>query len=186
MHLARLEVARSHGDDARTSDALNILAEIALDESDPSGARTYAEASLEIADPALPMEAREALISLARADVAVGELNQAAATLQRAFEAADRIGQTLAIAQCFRVAACIAAARGESANAVRLFASAQKISPSPNGTDEPVEGDFAGGLDAARAELGADAFAREWTIGTSLPAGKLRELVRDVVASSLV
>ena len=34
MHLARLAVAREHGDVARTADALTILAEIALDEAD--------------------------------------------------------------------------------------------------------------------------------------------------------
>ncbi len=34
MHVARLAVAREHGDVARTADALGILAEIALDEAD--------------------------------------------------------------------------------------------------------------------------------------------------------
>ena len=58
---------------------------------------------------------------------------------------------------------------GRAADAVRLYAAAQRIAPSPSGTDEPVEGDLAGGLETARAALGAEAFAREWTLGTTLP-----------------
>ena len=44
--------------------------------------------------PTLPMEAREALITLARADVADGDLAGAATTLERAFVAAEKIGQS--------------------------------------------------------------------------------------------
>ena len=36
MHVARLAVAREHGDVARTADALGVLAEVALDEADSS------------------------------------------------------------------------------------------------------------------------------------------------------
>ena len=181
MHLARLAVAREHGDVARTADALSILAEIALDEADAGTARSYAEEALAIAHPALPMEAREALITLARASVAEGDLTGATGTLDRAFEAAEKIGQKLAIAQCYRVAGCLAAARGQATDAVRLYAAAQRLAPSPSGTDDPVEGDLAGGLELARSTLGADAAAREWTLGTSLPTGRVRELVRDVL-----
>ncbi len=67
---ARLAVARAHGDVARTADALEVLAEIALDEADAATARSYAEEALAIAQPGLPVEAREALIALARAAVA--------------------------------------------------------------------------------------------------------------------
>ena len=147
MHLARLAVAREHGDIARTADALGVLAEIALDEADAATARTYADEALAIAHPALPMEARDALITLARAAVAEGDLTGAATTLDRALEAADKIGQKFAVAQCSRVAGCLAAARGQAGQAVRLYAAAQRIAPSPSGTDEPVEGDLAGGLE---------------------------------------
>ena len=182
MHLARLAVAREHGDIARTADALSILAEIALDEADAATARSYAQEALAIAQPVLPMEAREALITLARAEVAEGDLPAAARTLTEAFEAAEKIGQTLAIAQCHRVAGCLAAARGRATEAIRLYAAAQRLAPSPNGTDDPVEGDLLGGLDLARTSLGPDAFAREWTLGTSLTSARLRELFREVVA----
>jgi len=184
MHLARLAVAREHGDVARTADALSILAEIALDEADASTARSYAEEAFAIAHPALPMEAREALITLARSQVAEADLATAAETLDRAFEAAARIGQTLAIAQCYRVAGCLAAARGKATEAVRLYAAAQRLAPSPNGTDDPVEGDLAGGLDLARSTLGPDAFGSEWTLGTSLPPARVREVFAGVVAVS--
>ena len=172
-------MAREHGDVARTADALTILAEIALDEADAATARAYAEEALAIAHPALPMEAREALITLARAAVADGRpRRRGAATLERALEAAEKIGQKLAIAQCYRVAGCLAAARASAAEAVRLYAAAQRIAPSPSGTDEPVEGDLAGGLETARSALGAEAFGASGRSGTSLPQARVRELLR--------
>ena len=96
MRLARLAVAREHGDIARTSEALSMLAEIALDEADASTARAYADEALAIAHPVLPMEARDALIVLARAAVADGDLDGGAKTVAEALEAAERIGQTFA------------------------------------------------------------------------------------------
>ena len=87
------------------------------------------------------------------------------------------------MAQCARVAGSLAAARGRAADSVRLYAAAQRIAPSPSGTDEPVEGDLAGGLESAREALGAEAFVREWTLGTSLPQARVRELLREVVAA---
>jgi predicted ATPase/DNA-binding SARP family transcriptional activator len=183
MRLARLAVAREHGDVARTAEALSTLAEIALDEADGATARAYADEALAIAHPALPMEARDALITLARAAVADGDLTGAASTLERALEASEKIGQKFAIAQCSRVAGCLAAARGRAPEAVRLYAAAQRIAPSPSGTDEPVEGDLAGGLETARAALGPEAFEREWTLGTSMPNARVRELLSEVVAA---
>ena len=182
MHVARLSVAREHGDIARTADALGVLAEIALDEADAATARAYADEALTIAHPALPLEARDALITLARAAIAEGDLVEASATLERALDAADKLGQKLAVAQCSRVAGCLAAARGRAAEAVRLYAAAERIAPSPRDTGEPVEGDLAGGLEAARSVLGPQAFQREWTLGTSLPGARVRDLVREIVA----
>jgi predicted ATPase/DNA-binding SARP family transcriptional activator len=182
-HVERLAVARAHGDVARTADALEVLAEIALDEADASAARTYAEEALAIALPGLPVEAREARIALARAAVAEGDLAGAAATLGQAFEAAEKIGQKLAIAQCYRVAGCLAAARNEAATAVRLFAAAHRLRPSESGTDVPMEADLAAGLETAREALGADASAREWTVGESTPAARTRELLLEVVTA---
>jgi predicted ATPase/DNA-binding SARP family transcriptional activator len=182
-HLTRLAVTREHGDIARTADALSILAEIALDEADADTARSYAEEALAIAHPALPMEAREALITLARAELVVGDLAAGAETLGRAFEASEKIGQTLAIAQSYRVAGCLAAATGRAAEAVRLFAAAQRLAPSPNGTDDPPAGDLAGGLAAARAALGPERAPAEWTLGTSLSRARLREMIVALVTT---
>ena len=78
MHVARLAVAREHGDVARTADAWASWPKIALDEADAVTARTYAEEALAIAHPALPMEARDAMISLARAAIVDGDLAGAA------------------------------------------------------------------------------------------------------------
>ncbi len=86
------------------------------------------------------------------------------------------------VAGCFRIAGALAAARGRAAEAVRLYAAAQRLSPSPSGTDEPVEGDLAGGLEAARSSLGPEAFGREWTLGTALPPARVRELLHEVAS----
>jgi hypothetical protein len=104
-------------------------------------------------------------------------------TLGRAFAAAEKIGQRLMLAQCYRVAGAIAAARGSAAEAVRLYAAAQRLSPSPSGTDDPVEADLAGGLETARSSLGVEASAREWTLGGALPAVRVRKLLQDVAAA---
>ncbi len=184
MRLARLAVAREHGDIARTAESLTSFAEIALDEADAATARAYADEALAIAHPVLPMEARDALVVLARAAVADGDLEGGATTVTEALAAAEKIGQTFAIGQCFRVAGSIAAARGRAPEAVRLYAAAQRLSPSPSGTDDPVEGDLAGGLDLARTTLGAEAADREWTLGASLPHERLRELFDDVVGAA--
>lgn len=183
MHVARLAVAREHGDVARTADALGVLAEVALDEADSAGARSFAEESLAIAEPTLPMEACVALAVLARADVVDGDLSSAVTTLGRAFAAAEKIGQRLMLAQCYRVAGAIAAARGSAAEAVRLYAAAQRLSPSPSGTDDPVEADLLGGLETARSGLARDVVEREWTLGTSLPTARVRALLGQVVAA---
>jgi predicted ATPase/DNA-binding SARP family transcriptional activator len=183
MHLARLAVARGHGDILRTSDALSILAEIALDEADADGARAYAEESFAIADPVLPMEAGVALLVLARASVAAGDLAGAVPVLTRAFESAENVGQKQMVAQCYRIAASLGAARGRAAEAVRLYAAAQRLAPSPTGTDDPVEGDLAGGLELARSTLGPEAAGREWTLGTSLPPDRVRELFQSLVGA---
>jgi tetratricopeptide (TPR) repeat protein len=183
MRLSRLALAREHGDVARTADVLGSLAEIALDEADATTARTYAEEAYAIAHPALPMEARDATITLARAAVVDGDLAGAATTLLKALDAADKIGQRFGIAQCYRIAGSLAAARGRAPEAVRLYAAAQRLAPSPSGTDEPVEADLAGGLETARSQLGPEAFTREWTLGTSLPPARLRELLTEVAAT---
>ena len=182
MHLARLAVAREHGDVARTADALGVLAEIALDEADATSARAFADEALAIAEPTLPMEACAALMALARAFLAEGDLAGAVGALERAFTAAEKVGQKLMVAGCFRIAGALAAARGRAAEAVRLYAAAQRLSPSPSGTDEPVEGDLAGGLEAARSSLGPEAFGREWTLGTALPPARVRELLHEVAS----
>jgi predicted ATPase/DNA-binding SARP family transcriptional activator len=183
MRLSRLALAREHGDVARTADVLGSLAEIALDEADATTARTYAEEAYAIAHPALPMEARDATITLARAAVVDGDLAGAATTLLKALDAADKIGQRFGIAQCYRIAGSLAAARGRAPEVVRLYAAAQRLAPSPSGTDEPVEADLAGGLETARSQLGVEAFTREWTLGTSLPPARLRELLTEVAAA---
>ena len=142
-------MVRRHGDVARTADALNTLAEIALDEEDPDKARRYAEESLAIAGDRFPLEHRDATITLARATAALGDRARRAAARRRAGRQ-RRIGQSLATAQCLRVAGVLAEAGGEPALAVRLFAAAQALSPSPTGTDDPPEADLAAALGRAR------------------------------------
>jgi hypothetical protein len=48
------------------------------------------------------------------------------------------------------------------------------VSPSPSGTDEPIEADLAARLAEARAALGEGDFKREWELGHTLPVGSVR------------
>ena len=168
-HEHRLEVVRRHGDVARTADALNTLAEIALDDEDLDKARRYAEESLVLAGDRFPLERRDATITLARAHAALGDTVAAGRVLGDALAASGALGQALATAQCLRVAGVLAEAGGEPALAVRLFAAAQSLSPSVTGTDDPPEADFSAALERARAALDERELEREWTLGGALP-----------------
>ena len=115
-HEHRLEVVRRHGDVARTADALNTLAEIALDDEDLDKARRYAEESLVLAGDRFPLERRDATITLARAHAALGDTVAAGRVLGDALAASGALGQALATAQCLRVAGVLAEAGGEPAS----------------------------------------------------------------------
>lgn len=170
----RLSAVQARGDLARLADTLNTLAEIALDEDDAATASAYAEESRSIAGKALPLEARDATITLARAAVVEHDLAAARERLTEGFALADRTGQSLAVAQCLRVAACLADLEGRPELAVRAFSCAQALSPSPSGTDDPIEGDLRRHLDAARDRLGPSASGRAWLLGRTLPVASVR------------
>jgi predicted ATPase/DNA-binding SARP family transcriptional activator len=178
----RLSVVSKRGDVARLADTLNTVAEIALDEADAATARAYASESVVIAGSALPLEARDATITLARAAAVDGDPNTTAAHLRAAFTLADRTGQSLALAQCLRVGGCLAELNGDPATAVRAFASAQEVSASPSGTDEPIEADLAARLADARAALDEDGFRREWRLGRTLPVASVRAQIEALAA----
>ncbi len=180
----RLAVVGERGDAARLADTLNTLAEIALDDADAASARAYASESVSIAGAALPLERRDATISLARAAAVESDPGALAGHLRTAFELADRTGQALAVAQCLRVGGCLAVLADDPALAVRAFAAAQRLSPSPSGTDDPIEADLVARLSQARAALGADA-SREWTLGSTLPVASTRTRVDELVAATL-
>jgi hypothetical protein len=182
FHERRLAVVSKRGDVARLADTLNTLAEIALDEADAATARAYASESVVIAGSALRLEARDATITLARAAAVDGDPATTAAHLRAAFKLADRTGQSLALAQCLRVGGCLAVLNGHPATAVRAFASAQEVSASPSGTDEPIEADLAARLAEARTALDEDGFRREWRLGRTLPVAAVRAQIEALAA----
>ena len=157
-----------------------ILAEIALDEADAATARAYAEEALAIAQPDPAMEAREALIMLARAEVVDGDLAGAATTLGAGVRRPPRRSvRPFAIAQCYRVAGVPrrgARQRGRGGAAVRRRAAAR---PSPSGTDDPVEADLPAGLETARVRPSARRRSRasgRWA--PRCPHARVRELLQ--------
>ena len=168
-HERRLDVVRAHGDVARTADQLNTLAEIALDEDDPDKARRYAEESLAISADHFPLQHRDATITLARAMAVLDDRAAAGRLLADALALSGRHRQNLATAQCLRVAGVLAEAGASPALAVRLFAAAHALSPSPTGTNDPPEVDLAAALGRARAALDEREVEREWTLGGALP-----------------
>ena len=176
---ARLSVVRAKGDLDGTADTLNTLAEIALDDADGETARMFASEALGIAGQRLPLVARDATITLARAELVRSDPMEAARQLALALQLSDRLGQSLAVAQCLRVGGCLAAAQGDAAAAVRLFAAAHVLSPPPGGGDVPFEQDFASSLVEARTTLGDRAAHTAWTLGAGLPLAVVRgQLVR--------
>ena len=180
-HERRLEVVRRRGDVARTADALNTLAEIAIDDGDAQKARRYAEESLAMAADRFPLERRDATITAARAAAALADREAAGRLLADALAESGRHGQALATAQCLRVAGVLAESGGEPALAVRLFAAAQALSPSPTGTDEPPEADFSDALERARGALEPAVADREWTLGGALPLATMLTQLDDAI-----
>jgi predicted ATPase/DNA-binding SARP family transcriptional activator len=180
LYERRLSLVSMHGDLARLADTLNTLAEIALDGGDGATARAYAEESVSIAGSGLPLEARDATITLARAAALDADHGAAATHLLRALDLADRTGQSLALAQCLRTGGCVAVLVGDPGTGVRAFSAAQVVSPSPSGTDEPIEGDFAARLAQAREALGEAAYSREWLLGRTLPTASVRSQVEQL------
>jgi hypothetical protein len=111
-----------------------------------------------------------------------GDFETAAAHLRTALTLADRTGQSLALAQCLRVGGCLCVLNKDPVTAVRAFASAQTVSPSPSGTDEPIEADLVARLAEARSALGEDDFRREWQLGRTLPVSTVRAQVEALTA----
>jgi hypothetical protein len=103
--------------------------------------------------------------------------------LQTGLTQAERSGQSLALAQCIRVGAGLATISGQAAVAVRLFAAAQEVSASPNGTTIPVESDFATQLAHARDELGQTAARQAWLLGEIAGLPETKRSVMAVIAS---
>jgi predicted ATPase/DNA-binding SARP family transcriptional activator len=177
----RLRVARAKGDLEGTADTLNTLAEISLDDADAETARAFAAEAAGIAANRIPAVTRDATITLARAALVKGDLAESARQLASALPLSERLGQSLALAQCLRVGGCLALARADPAASVRLFAAAHVVSPPPGGGEVPFEQDFAAALAEARASLGAAAAGREWTLGSALPLAVARERLLEVV-----
>jgi predicted ATPase/DNA-binding SARP family transcriptional activator len=180
-HEGRLALIRAKGDLARTAGVLNLLAEIALNDADGETASAFATEALTIAEQRRPTVGRDAGISLARAALLLGDLREAGRHLTQALELSDRLGQAFAVAQCIRVAGCLAAAQGQADASVRLFAAAQALSEAAGGTDEPPEQDLAAALQEARAALGPQAAQRAWLLGQAMPLAVVRRLVTTVL-----
>jgi predicted ATPase len=184
-HEARLTVVRAKGDVMRTADVLNTLAEIALDDGDGNTARTFASEAFAVAGHLRPTVARDTTITMARAAFVQGDVAEAGRRLVEALDLSDRLGQALAVAQCLRVGGCLAAAEGDPDTAVRLFAAAQTLSPSPGGRQEPPEQDLAAALAEARAVLvdrgDEQAAQNAWTLGSALPVASARARLTEVL-----
>ncbi|HWJ82573.1 MAG TPA: BTAD domain-containing putative transcriptional regulator [Nocardioides sp.] len=180
----RLAVVTEHGDVTRIADTLNVLAEIALDNGDPKGAYALAAEAVELAGAALPNEARDATISLARSAAATGDVRTAAEQLRDALALIDRTGQTFALGQALRTGGLLATALDEPELALRCFAAGHQVAPSPSGTEEPIEADLADALAQARAALGAAA-DRVWLVGRTSPPARTRAALEERLAELL-
>jgi len=167
LYEERLAVVRRRGDRARIADTLNTLAEIALDAGDAAGARDHVEEALRLAGPHRQLERRDALITAARASCLGGEQERMCAELAEALDIATRTEQPLALAQIARTLAGALAARGAAGEALRLYAVAHHLAPSPGGGPEPMESDLARGYATACAALTPGEQERHRLLGSS-------------------
>ena len=173
-HERRLELVRRHGDVARTADTLDTLAQIAIDDDDLARAHRYATEALGLAGR-LPVKRRDATLTLARALIAEGDLAEAGRLLTEGVALSLDLSQDHATAQCLRVGGVLADSAADPALAIRLFAAAQVVSPSPTGTTDPPERDFLAALTRAREALGEHDAQQEWTLGGALPMARMLE-----------
>ncbi len=184
LYERRLRVVREHGDRSRLADTLNTLAEIALDAPDVEAAEDYTTEALRLAGTHHPAERRDALITAARVAVLAGEEERARTYLRDALVLALRSGGGLAVAQCARVAAGLSAAHEEWPDAARLFALAERLSPSPGGSGAPLEGDLRRCLDRVHGAMGPEAVRRAH--GRLVTVGETPEEVAAEVTRLLV
>ena len=154
---------------ARTADQLNTLAEIALDEADPDKARRYAEESLADLCGPLPARAPGRHHHAGPGHGGAGRHAAAGRVLADALAASGRHGQSLATAQCLRVAGVLAEAGASPALAVRLFAAAQALSPSPTGTTTRPRWTWQPPWAGPGPRSTSREVEREWTLGGALP-----------------
>jgi hypothetical protein len=179
----RLAVVRARHDNARTADTLNTLAEIALDADDATGAYDLASAARDLAGVAFLPEARDATITLARAALLLDRPAEAAQLLQTGIGAGRAVGP---VPRPGPVHPCGCRSRRHApvhaGVAVRLFAAAQEVSASPNGTTIPVESDFATQLAQAQDELGEAAARQAWLLGEIAGLPETKRSVLAVIA----
>ena len=151
-----------------TADTLDTLAEIALDDADAGKRAVFAREAMTIAGRRLPL-------GPARRDDHPGPGARRGSISRRGPadpgqrpRVSDRIGQTLAMAQCLRVGGCLAVGRGRRRGSRSGCSRPPRPGPLARRDDEPVEQDLAAGLAEARAALGERA-DRQWTLGAGMP-----------------
>jgi predicted ATPase/class 3 adenylate cyclase len=168
LHEQRLLLARERGDTGRIADALNTLAEIALDEADVPRARQLTAEGLPMARATSTLTTRDLLLTVGRVALADGDVARAWEILREAFALSVEFDQTAELAQCVRAMAAAASLWGDEVEAALLFGFADHLQSELAGEVFPLERDLAVHRDSARGRLGAEGFAAGCSEGARL------------------
>jgi hypothetical protein len=102
-----------------------------------------------------------ALVNVAEAELLLGRLSSAAATLQVALEASVKVDARMVLAGCLSTGASIALALGNASDAALLVGASDRLDDEigASGRDAFEEEIFASTVASLRASLGDDAYA---------------------------
>ena len=158
------------GDDWMVMQALNVLGQIHLQQSEHALARELFEACLEISqEQGESLDLAEMQIDLARALVVQGEMARARTLYQESLVLLQKNDNKEFILACLEGLANIAAAQGETMWAARLWGGAEALRKALGTPIPPVYyAAYERSVAAARTQLGEKAFAAAWTQGRSM------------------
>ncbi len=126
-YLRRLALARDVGDERRTAETLNNLAEVALAEGDISSASLFAQEALTTARQSGRMVTRDALYTQARLDLMREDALSALVHARESLQLSLDLGQPFETSQAVTLIGAIAVDLGRTGEGAELMAAGQRM-----------------------------------------------------------
>jgi tetratricopeptide (TPR) repeat protein len=175
-----LEIVRRLGDVGTECSVLNTLARVVDDAGDPDGAEPIYQEGLELC----MRIGHDAGVSTARLNLATiyidrGELDRAEESLLESLRLKREIGDRGGLVNCIEAISSVEGRRGHTERSVRLAAAAARDRITHENPLTPIVAESrTTWREEIRAELGDDAFDREWAAGE-------RRRIEDIVEELL-